>query len=221
MIKQHKQVLNLLLKCNNNNLIINYITHLHENNLTGSFYGDMFLLFPLLSKGKWTSTCSLNGWFVLDEKESGEIYNGSLHGNHELAWMRRKPCHHESGPSNSIQMTTSMSPCRNGSNEPVTLWMSRGEKQDMSTRERSTQKQEEHSFPPRGVVLASILCSPLHWFDSQCWSPKTQLRLMTERQLHIALCQICLEEYNFLTTLFPLTWICWREFFFPSPTQSG
>lgn len=109
---------------------------------------------------KFKSTRSLNGWFVLDEKDSGEIYNGSLHGNHELAWMRRKPCHHESGPRNSIQMTTSMSPSRNGSNEPVSLWMSRRGKQDMSTRERSTGKQEEHSFLPQGVVLAGILCSP-------------------------------------------------------------
>lgn len=98
-----------------------------------------------------------------------------------------------------------MSPCRNGSNEPVSLWMSLREKQDMSTGERSTWKQEEHSFLPRGVVLASILCSPLHWFDSQCWSPKTQLRLMNERQLHIVLRQICLQEYN-------LTWLL----YFPS-----
>ena len=166
---------------------------------------------------KFKSTRALNGWFVLDEKDSGEIYNGSLHGNHELAWMRRKPCHHESGPSNSIQMTTSMSPCRNGSNEPVSLWTSRGGKQDMSTRERSTGKQEEHSFPPRGVVLASLLCSPLHWFDSQCWSPKTLLHLMNERQLHIVLCQICLWEWNFLTTLFSLSWICLRRSFFFLP----
>lgn len=121
---------------------------------------------------KFKSTHSLNSWFVLDEKDSGEIYNGSLHGNHELAWMCRKPCHRESGPSNSIQMTASTSPCRNGSNEPVSLWKSLRGKQDMSTRERSTGKQEEHWFLPRGVVLASILCSLLYWFDSRCRSPK-------------------------------------------------
>lgn len=168
---------------------------------------------------KFKSTRSLNGWFVLDEKDSGEMYNGSLHGNHELAWMRRKPCHHESGPSNSIQMTTSMSPCRNGSNEPVSLWMSRREKQDMSTRERSTWKQEEHSFPPRGVVLASILCSPLHWFDSQCWSPKTLLRLMTERQLHIVV-KFVSRSTTFWLLCFPsLEFV--QDIFFPSLSHNG
>lgn len=121
--------------------------------------------------------------------------------------MRRKPCHHESSPSNSIQMTTFMSPWRNGSNEPVSLWTSQRGKQDMSDRERSTGKQEEHSFLPQGLGLASILSSPLHWFDSQCWSPKTLLYLMNERQLHLVLCQNCLSQYNYLTPslkVFPL-----------------
>ena len=125
---------------------------------------------------KFKSTRSLNGWFVLDKKDSGEIYNGSLHGNHDLAWMRRKPCHHESGPSNSIQMTTSMSPCRNGSNEPVSLWTSQRGKQDMSTRERSTGKQEEHSFPPRGVVLASISALPCTDLTVNADRPKNTVR---------------------------------------------
>lgn len=150
---------------------------------------------------KFRGTRSVNGWFVLDEKDSGGNYNGSLHGNHELAWTHRMPCHHRgSGPSNSIQMTTAMSPCRNGSNEPVSLWTSQRGKQDMSTRGRSTGKQEEHSFVPRGVVLAAIFSSPLHWFDSQCWSPKTLLYLMNEGNFTSFSCKICLFEHNSLNT---------------------
>lgn len=51
-------------------------------------------------------------------------------------------------------------PCGNGSNEPFSLSTSRRGKQDMTTLERSTGKQEEHWFLPRGLVLACILHSP-------------------------------------------------------------
>lgn len=98
-------------------------------------------------------------------------------------------------------------PCRNGLNEPVSLWMSLRGKRDMSTRERSTAKQEEHSFPPQGIVLASILSSPIYWFDSQSQSSKTMLRIMDERKLHKVLCQIYLLEYNF--------WITFSTFLLP------
>lgn len=192
-----------LLKCNYESAqpprAYKRVNHLHQNSLTGSLLlwhvPPAFILFP---KGKWSSKAHAR-WMAdlsCNEKDSAGTYNGSPHGNHELAWMRRKPCHREPGPSNSIQMTTSMSPCRNGSNEPVSFRMSRRGKQDMSTGERSTGKQEEDSFPPRGVALAGILRSPLHWFDSQCWSPpppkKKLLCLMNERQLHKVSCRICL-----------------------------
>lgn len=62
----------------------------------------------------------------------------------------------------------------------------------MSTRERSTGKQEEHSFPPRGVVLASISALPCTDLTVNADRPKTLLGLMNEGQLHIVLCQICL-----------------------------
>lgn len=98
------------------------------------------------------------------KKDSGETYNGSLHGNQELAWMRRKPCHGGSGPSSAIQMTTSTSPHRNASNEPVSLWMSRRLKTGHVNRGEINMKQEEHSFSPRGVALAlslALLCTDL------------------------------------------------------------
>lgn len=45
-------------------------------------------------------------------------------------------------------------------------------------------------FLPRGVVLANIHCFCVHWFDSQCRSPQTMLRTVTEKKLHKVLCQI-------------------------------
>lgn len=85
--------------------------------------------------------------------------------------------------------------------------------------ERSTGKQEEDSFPPRGVALAGILRSPLHWFDSQCWSPPPKKKNSSTFNEWKATSQSFMSNLSigvelFLTASPPNSWIRFRQFFF-------
>lgn len=147
----------------------------------------------------------LNGWFVLDEKrDRAEMCDCSLHGNQELAWMGRKPCHGASLPVYTLK--------RLGPRLPVGMlqmsllafqWVGRGKKQQKKTghvnRGEMNMKQEERSVSPRGVALTGLVRSPLLWSDSRRWCPPNSARVMTERQLHIGLYQT---SPTFLTIFF-------------------
>lgn len=123
----------------------------------------------------------LNGWFVLDEKrDRAEMCNCSLHGNQELAWMGRKPCHGASLPVYTLK--------RLGPRLPVGMlqmsllafqWVGRGKKTTKKTghvnREEMNMKQEKRSISPRGVALTGLVRSPLLWSDSRHWCPQTAL----------------------------------------------
>lgn len=140
----------------------------------------------------------------MKKRNRAEMCDCSLHGNQELAWMGRKPCHSASFPVYTLK--------RLGPRLPVGMlqmsllafqWVGRGKKTTKKNRTCQPGRDEHETRGAFRLAPGSRTNRPRPLSSALIWQstlmPPNSARVMTERQLHIGLYQT---SPTFLTTFF-------------------